>query len=295
MKKTMAFLALSISVFLWGLNFVAIHQILTVLSPLETNVVRFSGAALLLWLVQLVRSEHQTIKRKDMPKLMLAGCIGTAAYYSCVNGALLYVTPGVAGIASGAIPVITVIVSMLFLGMKTKFRNVALIGLSFAGIWILGGYDPGSVSLKGMTLIMIGNLMFVIYSLIHERLEPSYDGLKVLAWEVTFGAVIIWCVYLYQLSLDPSVPIIALNDLIQSPKVVGNMIFLSVFGTVLTYYLYNMAIKEIGATMTALFINVIPVVAIIASVISGVDVLTFESVVGGLMIVTAVFFLEEFQ
>lgn len=294
MSKLLAYIGLGIAVIIWGMSFVSVDILLEYLTPLETNVLRFTFSSLILWMMVLLRNKRMGFLHKDIPVIMIAGAFGTAGYYFFENIGLLYLSPATVSIINGTIPIITIVIAMLFMGKKTKFRNLFLIGLSFAGIWVLsGGTSQGLDGQgKGLFLVMMGNLLWVLYTLFNERLNRAYDKLNLLAVQMTCGTVVIIAIYLMDLAMNPTKSSLD-PALVMSTQVLGQMIFLTIFGTVLTYYLYNHAIEVIGVTISALFINVIPVVTLVLSVATMRESFSFDKIMGGLMVVIAVFFIED--
>ncbi len=124
---------------IWSISFVSIDISLEYISAMEINIMRFIIAVVFLWLVHLIRDVKMNFDKKDHIRIAFSGIFGTAGYYFFENISLTYISPSVVSIVTGAIPIMTLIVAMLFLGKKTKFRNIFFIMLSFVGIAILTG------------------------------------------------------------------------------------------------------------------------------------------------------------
>ncbi len=63
--------------------------------------------------------------------------------------------------------------------------------------------------------------------------------------------------------------------------------------TVVAYFLYNYALQKVGVTLSALFINVIPVATLLISVAVGHEALSFSKSIGCLLVVVAVYMIED--
>ena len=68
-----------------------------------------------------------------------------------------------------------------------------------------------------------------------------------------------------------------------------SLAYLGLMGTVLAFILYYQAIKSIGPTKTAVFINLVPIWAMILSTIILREVVTLPLVLGAAMVIGGVF------
>jgi drug/metabolite transporter (DMT)-like permease len=188
----------------------------------------------------------------------------------------------------------TLVVAMLFMGKKTRFRNIFLIGISFVGVVVLA--DPNSSeiqsNMRGISIILLANLCWVIYTLLNERLNHKYDLLNLLTVQVSFGAIAFYILYLTEIQLGYST-FMNLGVIFSDGPLLWNLFFLSVLSSVVAYYLYNYALQKVGVTLSALFINVIPVITLLLSVFIGGETLSFSKIIGCLCVVIAVYLIED--
>jgi drug/metabolite transporter (DMT)-like permease len=74
-----------------------------------------------------------------------------------------------------------------------------------------------------------------------------------------------------------------------------NLLYLSLFCSALAYYLYNLAVKGLGATVSSMFLNLIPVVSIIGGVLVLGERISLLQIGGMLLIMTSLFFVGNKQ
>lgn len=294
MKKLLAYIGLFVAVTIWSISFVSIDVCLLYINAMEVNIFRFFIAAIFLWIVYLVRGVRMQFKRKDQLRIFLAGVFGTAGYYFFENVSLNYISPATVSIITGAIPIMTLIVAMLFLGKKTKFRNIFFIILSFVGIVILTNpaADRMTTDIKGILLVVMANLCWVIYTLVNEPLNHEYDKLNLLTIQVFYGAVVYGLIYFYQIGSGIAEPV-NLTQVMMNTELVFQLVFLAIMSSCVAYFLYNYALQKVGVTLTALFINVIPVATLLLSVAIGHETFTFNKIIGCLLVVVAVYMIED--
>ena len=77
--------------------------------------------------------------------------------------------------------------------------------------------------------------------------------------------------------------------------VLGNLLILGVFNSTFAYFLNIYAIKKIGVTLSNMFLNFLPVVTIIISMILYGEIPAINQIVGGVIILVAVFLLDQDQ
>lgn len=294
MKKIIAYIALIASVSIWSISFVSIGMTLKQLSPGEINVIRFSLASIALILIQLSRKKKLALHRRDVFPIIISGLLGTTVYYYFENLSLQYLSPAAVSTLTGSIPVLTIVIAMLFLGYKTRMTNVVAIFLSFAGIIVLSYTEPSvqMVTLKGVIFIMIGNIGWVVYTLMNQKLNRKYDKLQLLTLQMIAGTIAFYLLYLFELQIGVGT-VLRWELILTSRELMIHLLFLGLGASALAYYLYNYALSEVGFTLSSLFINVIPVMTLVVSVSVEAEELTFSKVLGCLLVVIAVYVIDE--
>lgn len=295
MKKAIAFIGLTLAVLLWAVSFISLDIILKKFTVAELNIIRFLVVNLILWLVQALRNKKMTFDQRDLPMVFVAGVFGTAGYYYFENMGLNYCSPGIVGIVTGAIPMTTLVIAMLFFGKKTRFKNIFLVGLSFTGVLILMAPNQEAVGANpvGVGVVMVANVFWALYTLFNEGFNKKYDKLQLLTVQYTSGMVALFAFYLYELSKNPEMQILTMDRILEDSLIFGHILFVSVFVSILAYFFYNYALSHIGVMITALFINIIPVLTIVISASIQYETLTFTKVLGSLLVVIAVFFIDD--
>src|SRR5690606_38986083 len=74
-----------------------------------------------------------------------------------------------------------------------------------------------------------------------------------------------------------------------SAKIIIHVIYLAVFCSALGYYLYAYAMDHLGISVTSLYINLIPVVAVAASYLWLDEAISSAQILGGLLVITSVY------
>lgn len=295
LSKLLAYFGLGVAIFIWSISFISINQVLKHITVNELNIARFLMVNAVLWTIQVIRPLKLQIASRDYPLIFMAGVFGTAGYYYFENVALMYTTPGIVSAVTGAMPITTLMIAMLLFGKKTRFRNILLICLSFFGVILLmaplSGQDQSNA--KGIMMVLVANVFWALYVLINDKLDHSYDRLQLLTLHYTSGMVAFLGFYITDLALHPDQSLPNISVMLDDATVVDNLLFVVFLASVVAYLLYNIAIVHIGVIMSALAINVIPVLSLIISVGVGSEVLNFSKVMGCLFVVVAIFFIDD--
>ncbi|MGN4072004.1 DMT family transporter [Burkholderia gladioli] len=183
--------ALAFTVLSWASAFSFIRIGLHELSPMQLAAARFATAAVLVlgWLAWR-RPRRPTAR--DAMAFALSGLLGIAGYNALLNTAELSVAPGAAAFIMSTSPIVTAILSTLFLREKLNRWGWAGSLFSFAGIGLIASGQPGGLALgSGTTLILLAAAGSAVYFVLQRRLIPVYGPLACTAYTLLAGAVLL--------------------------------------------------------------------------------------------------------
>ncbi|WP_186017909.1 DMT family transporter [Burkholderia gladioli] len=183
--------ALAFTVLSWASAFPFIRIGLHELSPMQLAAARFATAAVLVlgWLAWR-RPRRPTAR--DAMAFALSGLLGIAGYNALLNTAELSVAPGAAAFIMSTSPIVTAILSTLFLREKLNRWGWAGSLFSFAGIGLIASGQPGGLALgSGTTLILLAAAGSAVYFVLQRRLIPVYGPLACTAYTLLAGAVLL--------------------------------------------------------------------------------------------------------
>ncbi|AJW95000.1 eamA-like transporter family protein [Burkholderia gladioli] len=183
--------AVAFTVLSWASAFPFIRIGLHELSPMQLAAARFATAAVLVlgWLAWR-RPRRPTAR--DAMAFALSGLLGIAGYNALLNTAELSVAPGAAAFIMSTSPIVTAILSTLFLREKLNRQGWAGSLFSFAGIGLIASGQPGGLALgSGTTLILLAAAGAAVYFVLQRRLIPVYGPLACTAYTLLAGAVLL--------------------------------------------------------------------------------------------------------
>lgn len=270
----------------WGGTFVAGRLVARECAPLTAALWRFVLASVIL--VPLAWKKEGRLIPESLPRhvwLLLAGLGATGLFgynYFFIKG-LGLTEAGRASVIVAMNPSMIYLGTVLFFGEKLTGRGLAgfscaLLGaalvISRGRVWTLfaGQVGPGEMLIFGCVLC------WAAYSLMGKMVLGHLTPLMSTTWACLFGVA-----FLAPAAWLESGPLAFLQF---SSTVWFSLAFLGVVGTALGFTLYYLGIVQLGAGRAVIFINLVPVFAIVGGWLilgEGLD----WSLAGGLMMVLA--------
>jgi drug/metabolite transporter (DMT)-like permease len=186
-----AHLALGLMVVLWSGAFVGIKAALdTGIGTFDLVVIRFLIAAPAFAIVLLVR-RPLGITRAALPRLVLGGALGVAAYQLTLNEGQLRTTAGVTSLIIASCPALTLLIARMTGLERLTPTRLGGIALAFAGIAVVAIWAPGQELATGDSLGITAastlagaacTLPFVRSSTVDTIVHLTLDQLLILLW-----------------------------------------------------------------------------------------------------------------
>lgn len=281
-----AYAALTTSALVWGGSIVGQKLALGVFSAVETSLLRGIGAlAILIPLWWWTEGGRTTLTARDIKLLSLLG-LGVLGNHLLTLFGLRYVGASTAGVIIGASPVITALLSSLFV-RDIPFRTVAGgCAVSFAGVALVsgvGGAAPGGDNpWLGGTLVLLGLVSWALYSIggrqVMERLSPLTVNWTTLLFSLALQIPLLWTdqkVLLTGTSVVPASGWLALG-------------YLVVFATALGQQAWLYGVQGVGPSRAGVFVNLIPVSALLLSALVLGEAIGIREVAGIILILAGV-------
>ena len=283
MPRNWIYLLVTTAAFFWGANFVLAGAVLADLPPLWAAALRFVlGAALMLILALRQGDDLAALARRHAGAYVLLGVVGIAAFNllffhamqttSADNGALIMATN----------PLLTTLLAAALLGERPSRRHLAALPLALAGVAIV--ISQGDVRrleglrfAKGDVLMLLANLTWALFNVSSRRYMPQGSPVGNTALMMTAGAGVLLAAAL----ADGGA--FALPGLHAGVA----LAIMVVGGTVLAYLFWGMGVQRLGAARTSLFLNLVPVFAMLVGGMLGTPP-TAAQLAGGVLVLGSV-------
>ncbi|KAF1058492.1 DMT family transporter [Burkholderia gladioli] len=272
--------AVAFTVLSWAAAFPFIRIGLQELSPMQLAAARFATAAVLV-LGWLAWRRPRRPSARDAMAFALSGLLGIAGYNALLNTAELSVAPGAAAFIMSTSPIVTAILSTLFLREKLNRQGWAGSLFSFAGIGLIASGQPGGLALgSGTTLILLAAAGSAVYFVLQRRLIPVYGPLACTAYTLLAGAVLLlpWLPGALRSLAAPG----ALHAALPAVLVLG------IFPAALGYASWTFALSHFGPARATHFLYLVPAAAMGLSIFMTGERPGLATLGGGLMAIAGV-------
>ncbi len=241
-----------VAIVLWASAFVGIRIGLTGYSPGGLALFRFLVASLFMALIYYGHSIKKPIPWKDRIQLLIAGMAGIGIYNICLNYGELSVSAGIASFIIGLMPVLTVLLSLVFLQEKLS-RGVWLgILISVLGLVLLAigeNSEPGMQ--QGILAILVSALMGAILTIIQKQFANVYHPVAIISW-VMWGGTLLLLMFAPALIQE-----IQTADL----QTTAAVVYMGIFPAAIAYLAWSYALKYLSASNASVTLYALPIVS----------------------------------
>jgi drug/metabolite transporter (DMT)-like permease len=281
-RTTLAVLALLFISFVWGIEFVLVHDAIALIEPHTFNTIRFALAGFVIFMGILIFRRSALLKI-DGASLMKGSLLGGFLYvgFATQTMGMLYTTVSNTGFITGLCIVFVPFFAAIVLKEKLGAFSMVGIGLAMVGMYLLtmtGGYHFN----KGDFLGFICAMFFALHGVYTTKFLPGESAINLAM--IQMGVVTL----LSRLSaLATENWRLALNPvLIKDPDVVIALLVGSVLGTAIAYVVQTVSQKIISVTRVEMIFSSEPIFAAGAAWIMLGEKLGLFAVLGCLLILS---------
>ena len=271
----------------WGLTFLFTKLGLESLDPLSFAHLRIASAVLALVLMAALNARQHGAVCLDFNDHLLAaglGLLGMACFPFCFSLAMNHTSAANAGLIFGATPVAVAFISRLLGLERLEKRQWQGFFLSFAGIAVIlvpRGIDFSLETIRGDLLMVGAMLNWALYTVINRFVRSDRSGLQFTAYGSLWGIA--------------GLTLLSANELAGLPvsqvKPVSWMggLCAGILGTAISYVIWNNTVQTIGPARTAVYLNLVPLIAAISGFIILHESLEWPHLLAAGMIIPGVF------
>ena len=256
------------------------------ITPMALFCLRSFGAAVLFWIWSLFTAPREHIARKDMGKVALASFLGLFMTQITFLFAITQTTAIDASILATLSPIMTLVISAIFLKERITWSGVAGIVLSMVGVLILIFHcvtlnsGANSTSVWGILGMMANCLCFASYVGIFKPLIQKYSVVTFMKWMFLFSSL---------MALPFAFGAFGASHLEAVPMdVTWHVLYVVVAATFIAYFLIPIGQKRLRPVVVCMYTYVQPVIAMIIALALGIDSLTPLKILATLLVFTGV-------
>lgn len=285
--RSLTYIKLVAAMAMWGGTWIAGRIIAQELSaPLAVAALRFVVAGLVVGAALLLSGGGIPLPQgaREWGLVWALGFFGIFLYGLCFFFGLQLIPAGRGALVVALNPVVIVLLAWLA-GKESMSRRKALgSAIALAGcLTVIGNGDPlalvhGTVGL-GEWLILGCVASWAAYTFIGWRATGHFSALATTFYGSLTGASLLGLAALIHGGGAPA-------D--WSWRVWSSMLFLAVFGTAIAYTWFTAAVQQLGAGHASVFINLVPVFAVLQAAVLLDERLGLPVLTGGLLVIAGV-------
>jgi len=265
-SRRTVYLLLGLVMLLWSGNSIVARAIHAEVPPFTLAFLRWGGASLIALPVawRHIVADRAEIRRHWLVILLL-GMIGVGSFNGFLYSGLQYTTAANSLLVQAAIPALVLLFDLMLFRTRPRLAQIAGCIIAAAGVAvIIFRADPAAVGQmsfnKGDLLVLCAILLWALYTVL-LRIRPAIHALSFLALTILIGA----------LAMAPFAAVeLQSRTILLSPGVYAGIAYVTIFPSIIAYFLFNWSVEQIGAGDAGQVINLQPLFgALLASLLLG--------------------------
>jgi drug/metabolite transporter (DMT)-like permease len=283
MENGNIYLLVTIASFFWGANFLLGGYVIHDITPLWAAAMRFVFGAMLMFAIAGMKRENLLAPlRKNFGIYAMLGVVGIVCFNLFFFNALRYTSANNAALIMATNPLLTTLFAAVMLGERPGMRHLIALPVALAGVAVVVAHGNLNSLLAlhlsiGDVSMLCADIFWALYNVLCRRYMPQASPLVNTTWIMAAGAAVLLCI-----ALGSGAPL-------AEPGVRAgvSMLVMTVGGTVLAYLFWSMGIARLGAAHTSIFLNLVPVFAMLLGALVE-STPTAPQLVGGLLVLGGV-------
>lgn len=255
---------------------------------------RFLGPTILFWLLSLFLP-REPIKKGDLLKLFIAGLFAVGINQSFTAVGVSYTTPFNTSLVTTVGPILTLILSAIFLKEPITTKKSIGVAVGLAGVvWLLmlaatPEASPENLEHQnhflGLLLNLGSSLTYSTYLTLFKPLVDKYSPVTLMKWLFLSSAVVFLPIYWNQL--------VATDFTKFDFRFYGAFFYIVVLGSFLPFLLIPVAQRKLRPTVISMYAYIQPFVTAVISISMGLDTWNWWRVPAILLIFVGVYIVTQ--
>ena len=282
--QRVSLVALFAAIFIWGFAYVVTKSGLSTVPPMLFALLRYGVASVLLVPLALARGGLSRLPNPVPRKtLLLMSLTGVTFYYIVFNLALAYTTASQTALIQSSFPAVVAIMAFVWLGEHVSRQRMVGIVLAIVGVVLIVANtraDAGASNpLLGNALAFASVLVWGVYTILAKRMSKA-DPIAVTATISVIGTILLIPAVLIE-GADVSLSSIPMSGWVP-------ILYLGALASATGYLLYSRALRDIDASLVGTFVNLSPVIGVVAGVVVLDESVTIPALIGGILVLAGV-------
>ena len=278
-------LAASIAAIIFGFSFIFTKNALDYLDPFQLMGIRFLVAAILMTFLRLVGVLKINVRGVNLKALLFVAFLQPVVYFICETMGVDFTSASESGIIISLVPIAITLFAVIVLKERLKLIQWVSIFISVAGVILIiipNNDNQGNKTLLGLLFLFGAVLSAGLYNVFSKKVSNNHTP-----GEITY--VMMWIGALTFNSVGITQAIINNNFLkflsgFGNVNVVIDVSYLGIFSSIMAFFLLNYSLSKMEASKVGVFMNITPIVSVIAGVFLRGEKFVFLQVVGSIIV-----------
>ncbi len=276
--------ALTGAMLLWASSFIALKYAFLHYDPMVVIFARMAIALLFVLVFFPKVFRNLDIRKNDIKYLSLMALFEPCLYFVFEAEALVNTTASQAGMITALLPVMVALCAWLWIGEKMHWRIIVGGFMAFGGaVWLSLGGEASSYApnpLYGNMMEFLAMVMAVGYTLTLKHLSQRFKPLFLTAFQALVGSLFFLpFLFISTTSLPVTFPVL--------PS--AAVLYLGIGVSFGAYGLYSYGVSKILASEASMYINLIPIFAVMLAYFLLGEQLGWNEIFGGTIILLGVY------
>ncbi|MBP7742163.1 MAG: DMT family transporter [Aliarcobacter sp.] len=279
---------LVLAVLFWSGNFIFGRYISSSIEPVQLSFYRWFFVMVLFLPYIIINYKNLILGlKKDALLLIVFGSLGIAGFNTFLYYGLQTTTATNALLINSSTPIFIIIISsFIFKTMITKVQTFGVV-LSTLGVLylILKGDINHILELEfnpGDFWILLAALDWALYSVLLKFKPKELSSFEFLIITTVIGVIILFFVFIFQ---DFGFEF----NFVENKDVLYSLIYIVIFPSILSFYFWNRAIIEIGASKAGQSAHLMPIFGALLAYIFLDEVMQFYHIIGMIFIAIGIY------
>jgi drug/metabolite transporter (DMT)-like permease len=282
-KNILPTLSIIVAVFLWGSSFVAMRIVLKDLHPFAVMFCRLFSA--LIFIIPIsIKLFPKSYQKNDWKILLSMVLFQPCLYFLFESNALTFTTSSQAGVISACLPLMVAVAAWFFLSESINSKTITGLILSISGVILLTIFQSRQVDAPHPVLgniLEVGAMLSACANLILiKKLSSNYGAWSLTGMQIIAGTIFFLPGIKYIINADPS---------IWTMQLIFLLLYLGICVSFLAFGLYNWGISKIEVSRASIFINLIPVTAVMLGWLILGETLNSKQMIAAIIVISGVF------
>ena len=282
-KNILPTLSIIGAVFLWGSSFVAMRIVLKDLHPFAVMFCRLFSA--LIFIIPIsIKLFPKSYQKNDWKILLAMVLVQPCLYFLFESNAQTFTTSSQAGVISACLPLMVAVAAWFFLSESINSKIITGLILSISGVILLTIFQSRQVDAPHPVLgniLEVGAMLSACANLILiKKLSSNYGAWSLTGMQIIAGTIFFMPGIKYIINADPS---------IWTMQLILLLLYLGICVSFLAFGLYNWGISKIKVSRASIFINLIPVTAVMLGWLILGETLNSKQMIAAIIVISGVF------